>query len=189
MVRALLATILVASIATSFALLQTDSSRDLDPESYPAGPVPAGAESVDCGRVLSYQQALFSAFDAHRVFMAYWGSGSGSGADVQAMDRDDVAVTVEDGYSLIADLESLAPPAPYADGHDGIIIRFTFEVDYLNFFGIDTSIAPDVNVAQDSLLLMYNGEVAVAEACPDEIDAAGGYIFVDPAVLEDLVNP
>ncbi len=104
------------------------------------------------------------------------------------MDIDEATSILEDGQALVAGLTDLDVPEVYAQANEGIVAYFQFQVDYLTFIVVDTSSPPDLDLAQQSLVLMYEGEIATADACPDEVDEAGGYIWVDPDDLADAVG-
>jgi hypothetical protein len=167
----------------------------LQPATPPAIPgfdpheLPADTESLraSCRLLIPYQQDLRATFDRHGRFMAFWNTGTE--ADLRDMDNDDVQEIIDDGLAMVDDLEALDPPAVYAEGHLGVIDRFRFEIDYITFLGIDASIAPNINRVNASLQLLYDGETLAAETCPDEVDDAGGFIFVDPGQLVDSVEP
>jgi hypothetical protein len=142
--------------------------------------------SASCDGLLSYQEDLFAAFDDHETFVEYWTSSLGR--DARDLSVDDATGIVEDGEALLADLAGLDVPNVYAVAAEGITSYFQFQVDYLTFIAIDTSMAPDITVAQESLVQMYEGEVATADACPDEVEEAGGYIWVDPDTLADVAS-
>ncbi len=142
--------------------------------------------SASCGELLAYQEDLFSVFDDHDEFVEYWNTTSSR--DARNLSVDDATGIVEDGEALVADLDGMDVPVVYAVAAEGITSYFQFEVDYLTFIAIDTSAAPDVGQSRDSLVQMYEGEIATADACPDEVDEAGGYIWADPDTLADIVG-
>jgi hypothetical protein len=143
-------------------------------------------DHVSCDGLLDYQEDLFDVFDDHQRFMEYWDTNSGR--DARNIPIADATAIVEDGEALLVDLGQMEVPEVYTQASDGIASYFRFEVDYLTFIAIDTSAAPDINRVQDSLVQMYEGEVSTAETCPDEVDEAGGYIWVDPDTLADIVG-
>lgn len=183
MLRALLVTVVASSLSIVVALQPATPPRDLDPHEIPVSREDAEAS---CGELLDYQDELFGTFSSHADFMDFFGVDVES--EVQALNDDEVEAILDDGNALIDDLEALEPPVVYVDAHQGIIDRFAFEVDYITFIAVDTSIAPDINSVMESLRLIYDGEVATAETCPDEVEEAGGFVFIDPADLEESVN-
>jgi hypothetical protein len=142
--------------------------------------------AASCDSLLSYQEDLFAVFDDHEDFMDYWNTMTPR--EARLLSDEDAMTIVEDGRALLDDLDGLEIPAVYADAGKGISTYFQFQIDYLVFMVIDTSTAPDLNQAQESFVLMHDGEIATAEACPDEVDEAGGYIWVDPDSLTDAVG-
>lgn len=178
MLRPLLATVLVASVALSL-LAQVER-----PPTGTAGPAPMSGDA-GCEQVVPYKAALNDVFASHGVFMRFFGVGRTG--DVQDLAADDLQAVLDDAASLLADLEALEPPPIYVVGHQGIYDRFAFERDYLVFIGLNSAIAPNITLATESLSMIHEGEVAAAAACPDEVAEAGGFIFIDPAQLEDVI--
>ena len=184
MARVLLATLLASSLLVVLQPATPPATPEFDPHEIPADP----EELEDsCRLLLSYQEELHATLDGHGRFMAFWNTGRS--ADIQEMDGDELQEIIDDGRAMIEDLQALDPPAVYVDGHQGIIDRFDFEIDYVAFLGIDTSVAPSINRVDAALQLLYDGETLAAETCPEEVDDAGGFIFVDPADLKDSVEP
>jgi hypothetical protein len=183
MSRAILATILASSL---IALLQTSTPPAIP--GFDPHDIPPDAEVLrdSCRLLIPYREDLGATLDRHGRFMVFWNTGTDS--DLRDMDDDEIQDIIDDGLAMIEDLESLDPPAVYADGHQGIIDRFGFEIDYIRFLGIDASIAPNINRVNASLQLLYDGETLAATTCPEEVDDAGGYIFVDPDDLADSVS-
>lgn len=142
--------------------------------------------STSCDGLLDHQEALFAVFADHGDFVDYWTSATAR--DARGMDIDEATSILEDGQALVAGLTDLDVPEVYAQANEGIVAYFQFQVDYLTFIVVDTSSPPDLDLAQQSLVLMYEGEIATADACPDEVDEAGGYIWVDPDDLADAVG-
>ena len=183
MLRALIATLLASSLLTVLQPATPPAIPGFDPHD-----IPPDAEVLreSCRLLLPYQEDLRATLDRHGRFMVFWNTGTE--ADLGDMDDDEIQEIIDDGLSMIEDLEALDPPAVYADGHQGIIDRFGFEIDYIRFLGIDAAIAPNINRVNASLQLLYDGETLAVTTCPDEVDDAGGFIFVNPDDLEDSVN-
>lgn len=102
--------------------------------------------------------------------------------DVSASQAEEI---IEDGNDVIASMNELDVPAPYQPGHDGIVLFMQTIIDYTRFYALDTSSVPDIVAYDNAMTGIYQGEVAIAEACPDEVEDIGGFVFIDPATLED----
>lgn len=170
-------------LTASLHVLQTPP--DLPPPD-PEGLLPSPTAANDCADIAPYQNDLFGVLGDHDVFMDAWLDTPDR--EVRRLSHDEFLEIIDDGEALLEDLGALTAPEVYAVGHEGIIARMAFEVDYFVFVGIDSSTAPSLGAVQDSLQQIYDGELAAAEACPDEVDDAGGFIFLDPETLADVVE-
>jgi hypothetical protein len=173
----------VVLLTASLHIIQTPP--DLPPP-VPDDLRPSPTASSSCAEIASYQTDLFGVFGDHEVFMEAWTDTPER--EIRRLGHDEFVEIIDDGELLLEDLGAVTAPEVYAEGHEGIIARLAFEVDYFVFVGIDSSTAPSLGAVQDSLQQIYNGEVAAAEACPDEIEEAGGFIFIDPETLADVVE-
>lgn len=173
----ILATMLAAgSVVSATAQVPKGSQRDAaTPEVTTGDP---GCELID-----GYVRSLFTIIDDSGAFADFFFSDAEWG-DVSAEFAGDVRA---DGDEMLADLRALDVPGAYAEGHEGILAFFELQIEFAHFYGIDTSVVPDLNAQTDAFTGIDAGEIAIAEACPDEIDEVGGYILLPPA--EDLTDP
>jgi hypothetical protein len=145
-----------------------------------ATPVSAGCELVE-----PYTNDLYTAIDESDAFADFFYSDADFG-DLTAAEAEEI---VADGNAMIATLEDLDVPRPYAEAHEAIMTFLQISIDMARFYGIDSSIVPDLNAYDLATDAIYKGEIALASACPSEIDAVGGYILLDPASLDEEVIP
>ncbi|HEV2073112.1 MAG TPA: hypothetical protein VGR29_05660 [Thermomicrobiales bacterium] len=145
-----------------------------------ATPVSAGCELVE-----SYTNDLYTAIDESDAFADFFYSDADFG-DLTAAEAEEI---VDDGTAMITALEDLDVPSAYADAHGGIVTFLQVNIDIARFYGIDSSVVPDLNAYDLATDAIYQGEIALAAACPPEIDAVGGYILLDPAGLDEEVIP
>ena len=145
-----------------------------------ATPVSAGCELVE-----PYTNDLYTAIDESDAFADFFYSDADFG-DLTAAEAEEI---VADGNAMIAALENLDVPRPYAEAHEAIVTFLQVNIDMARFYGIDSSIVPDLNAYDVATDEIYQGELALAAACPSEIDAVGGYILLDPAGLDEEVIP
>jgi len=147
-------------------------------------PSPQG--ELDCAGLSSFQSDLFGTFTEHGEFVEFWSSGEIR--DARSLGDDDAQGLAADGEGLVADLSELTAPDVYVSGLEGIVGLFQFELDYFVFYAVDSTTPPNRERYSEALVLIYNGEMNAAEACPDEIDDLGGFVFTDPANLEDAIS-
>jgi len=173
----------LASVLVLGFLLQTGTPpRTDDPH---ADPLPVEATG-SCADLPAYVEALFTTIEDHDTFSDFWIAPDYDG--IQQMDRTEVEEIVDDGTALLEDLRAMQVPAPYGPGHEGILLVFDSEVDYVSFLGIDTSTVPDLNQWERGMARILQGELATAKACPDELEAVGTYVFYDPRDLETVFD-
>jgi hypothetical protein len=129
--------------------------------------------------------ALYSTIDESGAFADFFYTNVDFG-DVTAEQADEI---ITDGNAMLADLEGLEVPAPYAEAHQNILLYLQVDIDTARFYGVDTSIVPDLTAQATALATISEGETALAQACPDEVETIGGYILVDPAEFAPPVDP
>lgn len=139
-----------------------------------------------CNLVEVYTRDLYGAIDDSGAFGDFFTSDADFG-DVSASDAKAI---IADGDALIETLKGLKVPPAYADAHAGILTFVQFQIDTARFYGLDTSVVPDIAGQERAFREIEAGEVAVAKACPAEIDKVGGYILLDPSTEESTpVDP
>jgi hypothetical protein len=142
---------------------------------------PVDAGSPGCDLVIDYYRDLNRALFRADDFFDFLADESADFEDLTAQDAERI---LESGGALIADLQDLQVPGAYAEGNEGIIALMQFNLDILSFYALDSSNVPNVNAFDDAMLQIYEGEIALVDACPDEVDEIGGYVMYDPAELE-----
>lgn len=142
----------------------------------PAASPEATTGDPGCELIGSYTEELYAIIDDSGAFAEFFYSDdewndidAGFAADIQA-----------DGEAMLEEMAAMEVPGAYATGHEGIITFFEFQIDVAHFFGVDTSVVPNLNLQDEAFSLINEGELTVAEACPDEIDDVGGFILIEP---------
>lgn len=180
--------IILALVVSFGAMTQTAAQRP-DPHEKSGDRPQASPEATPvapgCDLVEPYTNKLYTAIDESDAFAEFFYSDADFG-DITALEAEEIT---EDGNAMIASLEDLEVPSLYADAHAGIIALLRVNIDMARFFGIDSSLVPDLNAYDEAMRVIYQGEVALAEACPTEIDAIGGYILLDPAGYHEEILP
>lgn len=174
MIRALLH----ANILALVLLLGGMPVQAQRPDPHLGEPAPAVAAPVDagCDLVLSYTRDFYEALENSGAFFEFFGSDVGIG-DVSASEANDI---IRDGNALIERLQGLDVPPAYAEAHAGILTFMQFQVDSARFYGLDTSVVPDIAAQEQAFRDIRDGEAAIVQACPDEIQEVGGYILINP---------
>ncbi len=173
----------LASILVLGILLQSGAPpRTGDPHADPDASVASGG----CEDLVAYVETLFETLDEHPTFGEFWFAPDYDG--IQQMERSDVEAIVDDGRALIDDMEAMAVPEPYLPGHEGIQLIFGADVDYVVFLGIDASSPPTPDERDHAFARLLQGELTVANACPDELEEVGGYIFFNPVDIESYFD-
>lgn len=180
---------IILALAVSFgAVMQTAAQRP-DPHEKSGDRPQASPEATPvapgCDLVVPYTNELYAAIDGSDAFAEFFYSEADFG-DLTAVEAEEI---IEDGNAMIASLEDLEVPPLYADAHAGIISFMRVNIDMARFFGVDSSVVPDLNAYEKAMGVIYQGEVALAEACPTEIDAIGGYILLDPVGYDEEILP
>jgi hypothetical protein len=134
-----------------------------------------------CELVVDYYRDLNRALFRADDFFDYLADDSADFEDLSAQDAERI---LESGEALVTDLQDLEVPGAYAEGNEGIINLMQFNLDIVSFYALDSSNVPNVNAFDDAMLQIYEGEIALVDACPDEVDEIGGYVMYDPAELE-----
>jgi hypothetical protein len=180
--------LLVATSMTlgAFSLFQQGDERP-DPHRGATGggtavSTPVQTEDAGCDLVVDYYRDLNRALIRADDFFEFLADDSVAIEDLTAQDAERI---IESGDALVEDLEGLDVPGAYAEGNAGIVALMQFNLDIVNFYTIDSSDVPNINAFDDAMLQIYEGEVALVDACPDEVDEIGGYVMYDPAELED----
>lgn len=181
--------LLILALVVTLGATGHAAAQRLDPHQTtgdrPQATAMATPVSTGCELVEPYTNALYTAIDESDAFAEFFYSDSDFG-DLTEAEAEEVT---EDGNAMIATLEDLDVPAPYADAHAGIITFLRVNIDMARFYGIDSSVVPDLNAYDVALDAIFQGEIALAERCPEEIDAVGGYILLDPADYEGEIVP
>jgi hypothetical protein len=182
----LLPLVLATSLATG-TLAQGAPPRP-DSHGAPGGsPVPTASTPVasgdpGCDQVGNYYRDLSRALLRAKDFFDFLGDDT---IDVGDLTPEEGEKIVASGEALIDDLEELEAPGAYAGANTGIIQLMQVNVDLATFYAIDTSTVPDIAAYDEALVQIHDGEIALADACPDEVDDIGGYVFSDPREIEE----
>lgn len=150
------------------------------PEATPA----SNPASSGCDLIEPYVVDLYTTIDESGAFADFFYSDP----DFGEVSADEAEQVIRDGNAMIETLNDLDVPPPYVEAHESIVLFLEIDIDMARFYGLDTSVVPDLKAYRNALNTISNGEVALAEACPDEVAAVGGYILVDPAE-EPPVDP
>jgi hypothetical protein len=183
MMRALAYTGMVSFMLLTVALQGTPPRTD-DPHATPT----EDDTVIGCEGIPDYRQALYGSLNDHETFSDYWVNGSRETSDIQQMDAADVEAIIDDGNALLDDLGAMDVPDAYGPAHEGILVLFEHQVRTLTFLTVDASDVPSQEEWERGLALILNGELRTANACPDEVDAAGGFIFFPPDDIEDVLS-
>lgn len=139
---------------------------------------------VDCSAIQGYVGAVNEAFNSADAFIAFvvdedvtWGMPEAEAEEV-----------IASGDAFLAELEALTPPVGYEDAHEAIMFIMRVNVEVAHFYAFDSSIVPDVNGQVDAWATVDEGERALASACPEEVEAIGGYVVFEPAPLPDDIE-
>lgn len=163
--------LLAGSIAPAAAQVQKGGGPSASPEATGGEP--------GCELIRSYTRELFTLIDNSGAFAEFFYTSD----DWNDISPEFAADVREDGEDLLADVAELEVPGAYARGHEGIVMFFELQISVAHFYGIDTSNVPNLNLQDEAFALINEGELAVAEACPDEIDEVGGFILLEPEEL------
>lgn len=167
---------LVASIVCCMMGQGALARPDRDPH-YLEGRAP------HCADLEGFVDDFNAVLGAHQPFTDFVFTGDFD--TLQDMEAGDVDTLLEDGQATLDDLARLDVPPAYADGFFGLNLLFTVNHDFVNFLARDTSAIPEIFAFDRAIAYIYNGELEVVQKCPSEVEDLGGYIFVDPATLED----
>lgn len=173
---------LASALVLGFMLQTGTPPRTDDPHADPEAVNATGS----CEDLATYVEALFTTIEEHEAFFDFWIAPDYDG--IQQMDRADIEAIVDDGTALIADLDAMVVPAPYGPGHEGILLVFDADIDYVAFLGLDASTVPDLDQREQGFARILQGELTVANACPDELEEIGDYVFFDPVNLETFFD-
>ncbi len=136
-----------------------------------------------CADLPAFVENVNVTLDEHQTFTSFVFGGDLD--SLQTMDPADVDALLEDGQAMLDALAELDVPPAYADGFTGLNLLFSNNRDFVNFLAKDTSAIPEVYGNERALGYIYNGELEVAQKCPAEVEQLGGYVFIDPATLEE----
>lgn len=145
------------------------------------GGTPVASETFGCGDLDIYMGDLEGILDSPGPFMEFVFSDLG----FEELSAREARQIIEDGEAVVSELGEMEVPAPYQPGHDGIVGFLQVIIDYARFYALDSSQVPDILAYDHAMMGIYEGEVAIAEACPDEVEDIGGFVFFDPATLEE----
>lgn len=182
---ALTAALALATLAQT-PVPRPDPHRVAVPASAQATPSVAG--DPGCEMVVDYYRDLNRAIFRADDFFEFLGDDQ---LDIEDLTPREAERIIASGESLVQDLGALDVPGAYSEGNDGIIALMQVNIDLINFYALDSSTVPNVNAFDQALRQIYEGEVALATACPAETNEIGGYVFYDPDELEqdlDLGN-
>jgi hypothetical protein len=183
MMRALAYTGMVSFMLFTFVLQGTPPRTD-DPHAIPT----QDDTVIGCEGIADYQQALYASLNDHEAFSDYWVNGPRETAEIQQMDTVEVEAIIDDGNALLDELRAMDVPNAYIPAHEGILVLFEHQVRTLTFLTVDASDVPSQEEWERGLALILNGELSTANACPDEIEEAGGFIFFPPDDIQDALS-
>lgn len=152
----------------------------------PASTAEATAVVSGCELIEPYVEALYSTIDESGAFADFFYDPDVSFGDITERQANRI---IADGDAMMDDLEVLDVPPPYAEAHRNIQGFLGVQIDMARFYGIDTSVVPDITAYEAALATISEGETALIDACPDEMQAVGGYILIDPADVDVPVDP
>ncbi|MDQ3541484.1 MAG: hypothetical protein M3440_12435 [Chloroflexota bacterium] len=139
-----------------------------------------------CADLPGFVADFNAALEAHPTFTEF--VFTGDLGTVQTLPSADVDALLEEGQATLDDLAALDVPPAYADGFTGLNLLFSVNRDFVNFLARDTSAIPEIFAFDRAIAYIYNGEREVVQKCPGEVEDLGGYIFIDPATLEEDVR-
>lgn len=170
-VLAVIAAIIASSVLAPVAMARPDG----DPH-YHEGRAPR------CADLETFANDFNATLEAHPIFTEFVFTGEFD--SLQAADPADIDDLLEDGQATLDDLAALDVPPAYADGFAGLSLLFSVNHDFVIFLARDTSATPEIFAFDRAIVYLYYGEIEAAEKCPAEVEALGGFIFIDPAQLE-----
>lgn len=170
---------IAAMIAISVVAPVAAARPDRDPH-YHEGRAPR------CAELPGFVDGFNAALEDHPTFTEFVFAPDFD--TLQTADPADIDALLDDGQAALDDLAALDVPPAYADGFAGLTLLFSVNRDFINFLARDTSAIPEVFAFDRAIAYIYNGEREVVQKCPAEVEKLGGYIFVDPADLEDEVG-
>lgn len=180
---------LTAILALLIALGSLTASAQRPDHGGGRSPVPGEmgtpVAALGCADVETYAADLEDVLDDDGAFIDFVFSD----LDFEQVPRDDAEEIITHGEEIVATLEAMDVMPEYEPAHEGIILFFQNMIDFTRFYAFDSSSVPDILGFEKAMAGIYEGETALAEACPDEVDDLGGYIFIDPATLEDEYGP
>lgn len=138
-----------------------------------------------CADLPAFVDEFYAALEAHPTFTEFVFTGDIDTDTVQTLPDAEVDVLLEDGQATLDDFAALDVPPAYADGFTGLNLLFTVNRDFVNFLARDTSAIPEIFAFDRAIAFIYNGEREVVQKCPAEVEELGGFIFVNPATLEE----
>lgn len=170
-------------LVVALVLVMPAAAQRPDPHATPEAP--AGTPAiVDCSAIAGYSQAVNRAFSRADAFVAFivdpdvtWG-----------MPQDEAEAAIASGTTFIEEISALAPPSGYEDAHDALIRMMEINLDVVDFYAFDSSVVPDVFAQDQTWDTIYDGERALASACPEEVDAIGGYLVFRPEPLPEEIE-
>jgi hypothetical protein len=139
-----------------------------------------------CAGLSPFVDGFNAALEAHPTFTNFVFTGDFD--TVQSLDSAEIDELLEDGQATLDELDALDVPPAYADGFAGLDLLFTVNHEFVNFLARDTSATPEVFAFDRAIRFLYYGEIEVADKCPAEVEALGGFVFIDPASLEGDVR-
>ncbi len=183
MIRILAVTILAMSISLG-AIRQDATPTPDDKSSKFAFATPAA--TVGCEGLEAYATQLLALDKEHSLFLnaAY----NKNDYYMQTLSDQDAQAVADDGQALLDGLNVLAVPESYAKGQQGIVMLQQFNLDAVIFLGIDASKSINYDAATQAFALILEGETATAKACPKEVKAIGGYVYIDIDTLNGILN-
>lgn len=179
--------IVMSGLATVVILSLTMQPATPSPDDGSGGfPKEPHTTTASCDDLTRYTEDFYAILEDHSTYTDFWNSGDYD--TIQQQDRADIQDIVDDGQAMLEDIEDLDVPEMYAPGQDGILMYFGSDVDYISFLGIDASVVPNFDEFDTSLAFILHGEILAAKTCPDEVEEAGGYIFLPIDDLEDALS-
>lgn len=160
--------LLAGSIVPAAAQVRKGGGEAASPEATGGDP--------GCELIQSYTRELYTLIDDSGAFADFFYTDD----EWNEISPEFAADVQDDGELLLADMAEMDVPGAYTAAHEGIILFFELQIEVAYFYGVDTSVVPNLNQQDEAFAKINEGELAIAEACPAEIEDVGGYILLEP---------
>jgi len=183
MIRVLAVTVLALSI--SLGAIRQDATPTPDDSSLKLG-LATPTAAVGCEGLEDYSRELLAIDNRHSRFInAVYNDDE---YYMQSLSDEEAQAVVDDGQALLDDLNALAVPESYAKGQQGIVMLEQYNLEGVVFLGVDASKSIDYDAGIKAFALILEGETLTAKACPEEVKAIGGYVYIDIDTLNTILG-